>query len=228
MGRKLTAILVGGVLSAASCASGGGSSEAGPHTAIAIEVGGPVSERDVDRVVEMIADGLLPPGSRAEVLVVDGRNADVMDWLELPGTTATGHLDTNARNATARRGEVEELVEPLRQAIATAIDGGPSLDTGRDHLGALDRIAERDPDHVVVVFSSGGVHRVADDEDFLETIPTGPEALGFAPETRIELWNVGRVPVRDDEVAPRELTRALVRYWTSICELHGPRCEVVR
>ncbi|MEO1064346.1 MAG: hypothetical protein AAFZ07_23245 [Actinomycetota bacterium] len=228
MHPRLAGLIVAAALTAAGCASTGGSADGGALTSLVIEIGAPLPDRHLDAAVEVIVGAVTPAGGRIEVLVVDGPNADLLDPLELPGITPSGHLDTEARNRTARLQELERFGPMIRDAIETALLEAPTLDNGRDLVGALDRVGERGPDRVVALFTSGGVHRVSDDDSFLESVPDPPEPLALDPDVAVELRNVGRVPSVGERSPGSAVTGSIVAYWTTVCELHGPTCEVVR
>ncbi len=208
----------------AGCGFGGG--EEGRRTVVLIETGGPIDGREIDLVAAIVIGELAGRGNTVEVLEIDGPNADVLSPLTLPGVTGVGELDTEAANGQARREAAVALVEQITALLIDTFESAPDFGTGRDLLGALGRAAESDPDRLVLLSTSGGVHRV-DDRDFLQAFPD-PEPLGLVSHATVELYGIGDVPVADG-VASRTFTNEVVDYWRRSCELWPPTdCEVIR
>jgi len=170
-------------------------------------------------------DAVITPGGQAQVLIVDGPNADSLRRLDVAGLTATGMLETTAKNQVARSADARELQPLIAHSIAQSFETSIPLDDGRDLLGAIAR-AGGSSDAVIVVSTSGGVHRSAD-LDFLLEVPP-PERLDIDPQVAIEFHGIGNVPMPDGQVPSKEFTSSLLALYLGLCELHGDDCEVLR
>ena len=145
------------------------------------------------------------------------------EWL-VASLDADGELDTSAGNATSRARAFEEIEAQLEAAITEVFDDAPSLDDGRDSIGALERAGRNDPVEVVLCSTSGGVHRTAD-VNFLHDVPAA-EALNINGSTGISLHGIGDVPVPEGEVPSRDFTQSLHSFWDGVCDLHNGKCDV--
>lgn len=231
---RLPLVLIALMFGTSACLSSGeppdrAEVDDGQRRAVAVlEPGGPVNEREIRQVVEFLVETLADPDGGVDVFVVDGPNADVIGRLALPGVTAEGTMDTPARNRAARLLVAERLHPAIEEAItAVFADSTVSLDDGRDLLGALDRAGELRPDELVLLSSSGGIHRTSE-LDFLDGVGE-PAELDLPEHSQVTLLGVGDVPVGADQVPQRDLTSALVEYWQGVCEVSPPTdCEVLR
>lgn len=217
---RMCAPLVLIVLLGAGCSSAGAAN--GPAVAVIVEGGQPLRDRDV-AALEALAARTLTAGGSFEVSVVSGPNSDVLRPLELPGITVEGRLETAARNSVALERDLDGRLPAVITAIGEAAER--PVEDGRDLLGAVSRAGDGDHDRLVVVFTSGGIHRT-NEVDFLVEIPP-PSPWGLRSALVVELWGVGDVPVPDGTPS-RELTSALIEHWTGACGLHGANCEVMR
>lgn len=218
---------------ASACGGGGDSSRPGSGqqdptemTGFVLEIGGAVDSTEVGVVITELEDALLSPDGAVDTLIVNGPNADVFASFPVPGTTPSGQLDTISKNKTARGRDVDELGAEIEAAVESVFETAVSFDEGRDIVGAVERIAARDPSRIVVVLTSGGVHRTSA-VDFLADIPD-PQRLDIDPDIELVILGVGDVPVPGGGVPSHEFTSGLIEYWQRVCELHGPKCEVVR
>lgn len=224
MSLATTAVAMSLLSGLSGCGLGG--DEEGRRTVVLIETGGPVEGREIELVAGIVIDELAGLGNTVEVIPVDGPNADVLAPLALPGVTGAGELDTEAVNSQARREAAVALLEPVTMVLSDTFETAPDFGSGRDLLGAMGRAAESEPDRLVLVSTSGGVHRV-DGGDFLQALPE-PAQIGVAVETTVELYGIGDVPAGDD-VPSRAFTNDVVAYWQRSCELWpATECEVVR
>lgn len=231
--RRLCRICLPLGLSIAAAACGGSANQAaggdpGSHcgvsrTVIAVlETGAAPTPGVLDRLGEA-ADSALSSGGGFRAIDLTGPDANVAADVTLPGLDADGCLKTHDGNPTARRQSVEQALPAVLNALAAAFDEAPSFDNGRDLTGAIARAGEAHPAEIILVTTSGGVHRTSD-ADFLQSIPAQVE-LQVPESTAITLIGIGRVPMAAG-TTNKALTDALLAAWHAGCD-PNPRCRVV-
>lgn len=195
-----------------------------PTTRVVLEVGARPEELEVEIVFEAVTAALTTEGGRVEVYVADGSNADMFSRLRIPGTTAAGELVAEANNEFARADAVAKISDDVKQTLTNAFEDPPSFDTGRDLLGGVERAGLSAPSHLIVLTTSGGVHRTGD-QDFLNDVPDVVE-LDLPPDIEVLVLGVGDVPTPEGVTPARGFTRALREAWDAGCAAYGPTCEV--
>lgn len=232
--RRIQRGLVAAAITLTLCACGEGENSRSSDgqepvvstTGVVLEIGATVAPDQIELVAAELGHALLPANGGVDTLIVDGPNADVLDSFHVPGTTSSGQLDTISENTTARTRDVEELGPRIEGAVSSVFSIDASFDDGRDIVGALERMASREPSRIVLMLTSGGIHRTSS-VDFLVEIPD-PERLDIDADVELTILGVGDVPVAEGAVPSQAFTSKLLSYWLGVCELHGPKCEVVR
>ncbi|MEM9747897.1 MAG: hypothetical protein AAF945_14465 [Actinomycetota bacterium] len=187
----------------------------------------PPGDDIVRDIVAEFRPALAPVGAHLTLLVVDSANAATASAVEIPGTV-DGALDTASLNDIARSNDIDGLEPAWIDFVDELLTETEPLDGGRDLLGAIRRAQRQDPDRIVLITTSGGLHRGADADwvDVASTRYAGPEIdLSLDDDTSFLITGVGDIPATGSRIPPVELTTVVVDAWDAWCDLQQD-CEV--